>query len=283
MTVKPNLVVGLVCPAGTDLAELKQQLRGQLAIVGYTYKDIKVSGAIAAALKLSPPVNEYERMRQLMAGGDLIRQNSTEGSGVASLIVTALRAERGEDPIEDSSIVYVIDSLKNPKELEILDQLYGRNFYSISINAPKSDRRIYLANKIARSRKQPLEEIHFSQADELIDLDQKGEDDTGQSVRDTFPKSDFFVESALCATEIKRFVRLIFKDPFITPTLDEYAMFIARATALRSCDLSRQVGGNYILDLATAVGDTGFSKEARHEYQYHQPHLSRRSQGACAS
>jgi len=41
--------------------------------------------------------------------------------------------------------------------------------------------------------------------------------------------------------------------------------------------------GNYILDLADRKADTGFSKEARHEYQYHRPHVPRRSQGARAS
>lgn len=255
LTVKPNLVVGLVCPAGTDLTDLKQQLKAQLAVVGYNYKEIKVSAAIAAALKFEPSEDEATRMQQLMAGGDSIRRNSKEGSGVASLIITALRAERGESS-EDSSTAYVVDSLKNPKELEILDQVYGRNFYSISIHAPRSDRRTYLANKIARSRKKPLEESHYEEADKLIELDQKGEDSTGQSVRDTFPKSDFFIESDQCGTEIKRFVRLVFQDPFITPTLDEYMMFIARATALRSCDLSRQVGA-VISDKGGAIISTG--------------------------
>ena len=40
--------------------------------------------------------------------------------------------------------------------------------------------------------------------------------------------------------------------------------------------------GNYILDLATDMADTGFSKEARHEYQHHRTHVPRRSQGARA-
>ena len=256
MASKPNLVIGLVCPAGTDLSDLKQQLKAQLAVVGYIYTEIKVSSAIAAALKLKPPEDESLRMRALMDAGDRIRQNSDEGSGVASLIVTALRAERGADNVDDSSTAFVIDSLKNPKEIEVLDQLYGRNFYSISVHAPKQARRTYLANKIARSRRQPLGDEHYRESEELIELDQKGVDDTGQSVRDTFPKSDFFIEFDQCGTEIKRFVRLVFQDPFITPTLDEYMMFVARATALRSCDLSRQVGA-VICDKVGAIVSTG--------------------------
>ena len=37
-------------------------------------------------------------------------------------------------------------------------------------------------------------------------------------------------------------MRLIFGEPFTTPTDDEYLMCLAKMTALRSCDLSRQVG-----------------------------------------
>lgn len=188
---KPNLVIGLICAAGTDLSDIKQQLKGQLAIVGYKYKEIKVSSAIADALDIAKSDDEYERMRSLMDGGDSIRRHSSEGSGVASLIVTALRSERDDESIEDTSTAYVIDSLKNPKEVHVLDQVYGRNFYSISVYSPKSDRRQYLANKISRSRKQHLSEDHSELADKLIDLDEKGEHETGQSVRDTFPKADF--------------------------------------------------------------------------------------------
>ena len=129
--------------------QLKQQLKAQLAVVGYIYTEIKVSSAIAAALKLKPPEDESLRMRALMDAGDRIRQNSDEGSGVASLIVTALRAERGADNVDDSSTAFVIDSLKNPKEIEVL------------------------ANKIARSRRQPLGDEHYRESEELIELDQK--------------------------------------------------------------------------------------------------------------
>ncbi len=239
MTLKPALVFGLICPAGADLSNTKQQLKAQLAVVGYKYKEIKVSSAISAALQLEKSSDEYQRMIDLMGGGDIIRSKS-DGSGVASLIITAIRAER-ENP-EESSIAYVIDSLKNPKELQVLDQIYGRNFYSVSIYSPREERKKFLANKIARSKKQHISREHFYQADKLIELDQAGEDETGQSVRDTFPKADFFVDQGRESDEIKRFIRLVFQDPFITPTVDEYLMFVAKATALRSCDLSRQVG-----------------------------------------
>jgi cytidine deaminase len=252
VSVKPNIVIGLICAAGTDLTATKQQLRAQLAVVGYEYRELKVSAAIAEALELPEITDQYDRTLALMDGGDLIRKNSDEGSGVASLIVTALRAARGEST-DDSSTAYVVDSLKNPKELEVLDQLYGRNFYAIAVYSDREDRRLFLANKIARSRKEALEQLHYDSADKLMTRDQKGADDTGQDVRDTYPKADVFVDGGDDLADLQRFIRLVFQDPFITPTVDEYMMFVAKATALRSCDLSRQVGAVIADQLGTIV------------------------------
>ena len=42
--------------------------------------------------------------------------------------------------------------------------------------------------------------------------------------------------------QIARILDLMFGHPFITPTFDEYAMFMAYASGLRSADLSRQTG-----------------------------------------
>ena len=41
---------------------------------------------------------------------------------------------------------------------------------------------------------------------------------------------------------VSRLVELLFGNPFISPNFDEYAMFMAYASSLRSADLSRQIG-----------------------------------------
>jgi cytidine deaminase len=51
--------------------------------------------------------------------------------------------------------------------------------------------------------------------------------------------------------ELQRFFRAWFGYPFASPTPDEYAMFLAAAAAVRSTDLSRQVGAA----IATDRGD----------------------------
>lgn len=83
-----------------------------------------------------------------------------------------------------------------------------------------------------------------SDANRLIEKDEKrAGEGLGQNVRETFPLADFFVSiDEKMEREIKRFVDLIFGTPFGTPTANEYWMFQAKAAALRSADLSRQVG-----------------------------------------
>jgi deoxycytidylate deaminase len=48
--------------------------------------------------------------------------------------------------------------------------------------------------------------------------------------------------------QVTRFIEVLFSSPFITPTMDEYGMFHAKAAALRSADLSRQVGAVIMTD-----------------------------------
>ncbi len=67
----------------------------------------------------------------------------------------------------------------------------------------------------------------------------------GQQIRETFPLGDVFVDGVNrknCEAMIKRFVNLIFGDNSLTPDHHEYGMYLAKSAALRSGDLSRQVG-----------------------------------------
>src|SRR6185312_9850533 len=56
---------------------------------------------------------------------------------------------------------------------------------------------------------------------------------------------DVFIDATSrvrCENELRRFVHLLFGSNEITPTHDEYGMYLAKSAALRSSDLSRQVG-----------------------------------------
>lgn len=253
---RPDLYIGLVCPAGTDLTEVKNQLQAQLSVVDYGYKEIKVSRVIDDLIGVGTSEDEYVRVRKLMRAGDALREASENGEGVASGIVTAIRSLRGESS-GPSTTAYVIDSLKNPAETSLLDHIYGRNYYTISVYLPKNERISNLRNKIAKGRHEPPGDGQEQLAKNLIAEDEKGAGKKSQNVRDCFPRADFFINATgNVADQVKRFIELVFREPFTTPTPDEYYMFLARASALRSCDLSRQVGA-VIVDACGSIVSTG--------------------------
>ena len=125
----------------------------------------------------------------------------------------------------------------------------------IAAYSPHSRRVDRLATKIAQSRHAGQVAAFREQAERLIQRDQAELGNSfGQNVSMLFPMADVFVnvenpEGFRQATE--RFVDLVFRRPFVTPTRDEYSMFHARAAALRSADASRQVGAV----IATVNGD----------------------------
>jgi deoxycytidylate deaminase len=84
------------------------------------------------------------------------------------------------------------------------------------------------------------------EADDLIKRDEDEDLEYGQNVTDTFHLSDFFVRMEADKEELKhnlwRFAEVLFGHPYKTPTFDEYAMFLAFVSAMRSSSMSRQVG-----------------------------------------
>jgi cytidine deaminase len=70
-------------------------------------------------------------------------------------------------------------------------------------------------------------------------------DPHGQNVGDAFPLGDVFIDASSrqnAEIMIRRFINALFGSNEITPTHDEYGMYMAKAASLRSSDLSRQVG-----------------------------------------
>src|SRR5207249_3687625 len=95
----------------------------------------------------------------------------------------------------------------------------------------------------------------FEDADALIRRDADEGKDYGQNVRGTFHLADLFMtyDTGTLDKELERFLCLLFgqasqlpegKRAFISPTKHEYGMYLAHAAALRSADLSRQVGAS---------------------------------------
>ena len=114
-----------------------------------------------------------------------------------------------------------------------------------------------LAERIAssQSNSQGFERFKHD-AERLISRDQDGDGKAfGQKVKKCFPESDFFVDldgsNAEQKHDVERFLRVLFNDPFVTPSRDGMGMFHAEAASWRSSDLSRQVGSA----ICTSEGD----------------------------
>jgi deoxycytidylate deaminase len=246
--LRPDLVVGLVGAAGTDLSSIKQQIKAQFASFDYEYHEVKISGLISGISNLATgDLPEDERITRLMDAGDRIREIYKGGDGVVSLAVTAIRKlkrDRDDGNGVWRPIVFVLDSLKNPLEVETLEAVYGKNLYIVSVYSNLEERVTRLTNRIAETCTTSVKSSHRERAEKVIfDDEKRGKTNLSQDVRNTFPAADFFVELGPDTDgRIKRCVDLIFGEPFLTPTINEYSMYLAKAAAFRSDDLSRQVG-----------------------------------------
>ncbi|MCK6498933.1 MAG: hypothetical protein L6Q38_05575, partial [Nitrospira sp.] len=245
----PELVFGLIGPAGTDLKLVFKLLRQELQRFGYDVpkEEIRLSRLIDEfSGNRSRDRHEDERINRLMTDGTEIRATCGRGDSVALLgILEISRLRTQEFRGRTHSNAYVVHSFKRPEEVDTFRAIYGRGFYAISVFSPREARVEALATRIGRSR--PLDESGFREkAEQLLERDELEEGNPlGQKVRDAFPLADLFVDirdRGELETNIRRFVELILGHPFHTPTRNEYGMFHAKAAALRSADLGRQVG-----------------------------------------
>jgi len=265
--VRPDVYIGLVGAAGTDLNDVNVQLRAQFSAIGYKCVDIKVSDLISNFLNIDTEnLTQDERVECLMNAGDAIRFHAENGDGVVSLVVNEIRTKRaGSGLTKEEGFVgdtlFLIDSLKNPSEIEALDSCYARNYYTLSVYSPEYVRQENLARLIARSYKRNVADTYREKASQLMKQDEGRQPvKWSQDVIGTFPRADYFLKLENdISFQIKRFVELIFGNPFITPTQDEHFMNLARTASLRSVDLSRQVGA-VIVDDRGAVISQGYNE-----------------------
>ncbi len=252
----PELIIGLIGAVGTNLrGDILPDLSKHLGKAGYEVILVRLSELIRGTACFDAPEGgdaapEDMRIDAHMAAGDRLRQDLDRGDAVALLALGRIRALRrvahGDPGRPQANVAYVLDSLKHPREIDTLRRIYGDNFLAIAGYAPRSERLERLSDLIRKSRKALDRDTFTTLAVGLMEKDQKAPGtDLGQNVRDTFPKADYFVplgKSKDVEAQVERFVGLVFGNPFATPTRDEYGMFHARAVALRSSDLSRQVG-----------------------------------------
>lgn len=256
-----ELFIALASPVGTDSAIVYEELEAALKEFNYVTFKIKISKEL-----LMPDIDSknelnsaFDRITMLMDKGNDIRNKSKNYGILAQGAISIIRdlrmkeAQNNENSLEGKRIAYIIDSLKHKDEVKLLREIYSQAFYLFAINESEKDREVYLTNQKNMGKKD---------ARELIKRDQDEQYAWGQHTRDVFELADFHISiknssikaqiddynierrkiSEQVSIQIRRIIDLMFGSPYHTATFEEYAMFMAYATALRSGDLSRQVG-----------------------------------------
>jgi len=254
----PEIFFGLIGPVGTDLDITIARLSSELNKLDYTVQSIRLSEILAHIDGLGVTLEETfqdKRIDSYMTAGTTYKNKMKRGDALALAALTTVRENRryftGDSRKAGSKVAYIFNSLKNTEEVNLLRKIYGDLFFLISVYSPREKRKETLARKIAKSYGKSAHTKYYSHAEALIERDYNEEAGaTGQNVGAAFHLADLFVDESdkeSLKYNIKRFIEILFGHPFHTPTKEEYGQFLASVSALRSADLSRQVGA-VILD-----------------------------------
>ncbi len=254
-----ELVLGIVAAAGTDLDQFCLSLES--ALKGYRYNSSHVrfselAESLVGDVAGEEGSREFVRLTRLMNAGNVARKR---GGGDALALAAAgkintYRTSGKDDQKEPlNRHAHILRSLKHPAEVLTLRRVYGPAFFLLGVVSSEADRRRYL-----RSARNCSE----TEVDKILRRDDHEGLDLGQRTRDTFHLADVFV-ALRDGASLRRFLDLVFAHPYETPTMDEYAMFLAFAASLRSADLSRQVGA-VIVSSAGDVLSVGANDVPKH-------------------
>lgn len=258
---KPEIVIGLAGPIGTDLNIVSSKIEEILN--GYEYKsaNFKISDLIFKWCDedLQKEIDDLpfeQRVDYLMNAGDTLRVKQKKGDALIPAVMTAIRKFRkntldglgyktdDNQQLELYNQCYIINSLKHPDEINTLQQVYGEKFILISAFSDIETRLNNLCEKIAKSHHSTSNKDFEDKAKALIEKDSDRPDAAiGQSLSKAFHKADFFLRVGPdIDIDLNRFFEVYFGNPYMTPRRDEFFMFEAKANSFRSADLSRQVG-----------------------------------------
>lgn len=264
---QPELVFGLVGPIGVDMNAVQEALEGSLRQVKYTPHVIHLTKIVPISfphLASAPSESAAEKIRLV----NKLRTDTKRNDILAQLAILHIVSIRDKingpatDVTEDqrpSSPVpanaFIIRQLKREEEINLLKKIYGRRFIQISVTISEQKQIQSVVQTIARTKPTYSYEMQKKEAALLIETDQKEQGDTfGQRLSDTFHTGDVFVNGDTdinLRQDIQRFIEALFGKNSISPTIDEFGSYIAKAASLRSIDMSRQVGAA----IMSATGD----------------------------
>jgi deoxycytidylate deaminase len=252
----PELFFGFVAPIGADISDTLNSFKSYLEAKKYDVVEIKVTDifpAFAVYHKPETPLVKrplHARYETHIAYGNQLRatfgDDTLAVAGVCRVIRQRLRLNRAADTTF-SKTAFLIHQFKRKEEIELLRSVYGSLFFQVSVYSRRGARVDYLSRKFAKSENSADARSYRAGAEALIQRDENERDvDHGQRVGKIFHDADFIVSLNDRAygveKQVARFCDLIFWSNAISPTRMEYGLFVAKAAAMQSLDLSRQVG-----------------------------------------
>jgi cytidine deaminase len=262
-----ELIFGLVAPIGVNLELTTDVLAQSLKEFQYETQVVRVT-TLMKQMEIGLPFdgpNHIDQIKCRIEYANKVRRE-LKNDALAVLAVSAIRQLRklgnleilmkaGKKPDESgyyeeqflNNQAFVIRQLKRPEEVETLRRIYGDRFVLIGVNAPLDARKRHITDAQNKSLGGLVAHVVIeSMVNELIAQDSiEAREKHGQKVRDAYPLADVFIDAttrATCEETLRRFIRLFFGNNGITPSRDEYGMYIAKSASLRSGDLSRQIG-----------------------------------------
>lgn len=259
----PELVFGIVAPIGTNIDSVCDALKQSLMSVDYRAEVIHLTKLMEFFTddKIDKPLKtRYEE--KIQQGNQLRRIYGN--SVLAELALLAIKTLRdtlksepsggtqgpqiGEQHQQVPKTAYIIRQLKHPAEIELLKRVYGQKFIQVSATHHDAGLLDGLIKKLTRDHPELRSEEIEQEARSLIRIDREENEeknDPGQKISSIFHRADVFIRSDTersIREMTSRFVDAMFGDTSTSPTKDEFGSYMAKVAALRSVDLSRQVG-----------------------------------------
>lgn len=287
-----ELIFAVVGHVGSGTSEVAKTLAALLkepsaGVPAHEVEVFKASDVIAVwatgngkeVPKLVDGKKTLEDVQHFQDLGDDLRLNTGDFAAVAKAFAVRIRKWRAQQLGQEIAVnqpvipdgkarAYILDSIRHPAEVELLRHIYQDAFVLVGVVCEESKRLQRVMGKYPDAGKK--------RAEDFMRRDAKASQKHGQRVSDAFHLSDFFLDNTEdrykedgsanpdwdVPERLSRLVKIIRHAQIVRPAQAETAMHHARAAALRSACLSRQVGAA-LLDRSGNVIATGCNEVPR--------------------
>jgi len=239
-------IIGLVGPFGSGCSYVAKKIADM-----YRYEVLSLSDVLRNEFKSKYPNKRKVERHDLQDFGDIIRKE--KGCDYLAKVIC-------EKISVDKTKNYVVDSIRNPEEINLLRKSFAQ-FFLFGVFA-EPDLRWKRVNRKYDNDRRAFDEDDKRDSNEGFEH--------GQRVTDSFRMSDIILlnneniiegnkNEELFLTKLKHDVDLVEGTEIFAPTYIETNMTIAYAESMRSSCLKRKVGA-VIVDLSGAVVSSGYNE-----------------------